>query len=181
MTHPIYYGSIEEHLFLIEQLAHASLSCISELHNSSETNKQENWQITAFELERSSYEAWLVTIVSDYLIQCATKTRIIQDSSDFTTDDEDYCPDREAYEAYSNIAISHAGNVQFSLREICNKIIHAKKFELIFLNEPEGKFTYWGGSCCLHGDLRGKPWHVEINLKKWVLAMRFYYENIKHL
>lgn len=181
MTHPIYYGSIEEHLFLIEQLAHASLSYISELYNTSETNKQESWQFTEFELEFSNYEDWLKPIISDYLIQCATKTRIIQDSSDFATDDEDYYPDREAYEKYSNIAISHTGNVRFSLREICNKIIHAKKFELTFLSESEGKYTYWGGSCCLHGDFRDKPWHVEINLKKWVLAMRFFLENIKQL
>lgn len=98
MTHPIYFSSIEEHLFLIEQLAHASLSCISELYNTCETKKQEDWHTTEFELEFLNYEDWLKPIVSDYLIQCAAKTRIIQDSSDFKTDDEHYCPDREAYE-----------------------------------------------------------------------------------
>ncbi len=181
MTHPIYYGSIEEHLFLIEQLAHASFSCVSELYNSSDTTKQESWQTTEFELDFLNYKEWLETTTSDYLIQCATKTRIIQDSSDFTAEDENYCPDREAYGKYLNIAICHVGNMQFSLREICNKVIHAKKFELMYQSEPEGNFTFWGGRCCLYGDFRGNPWHVEVNLKKWVLAMRYYYDLIKDL
>lgn len=179
MPHQIYYSSIEEHLFLIEQIAHASLPCIKELHASLNTKKDEEWITSDFDLAHMEYTDWLEKTISDYLIQCATRTRIIQDSmaGDF---EQGHDPDKEAYDLFEDVAICHEGKIRLSLRECCNKVIHAKRFELDFVSEEQYPFSYWNGKCQLRGDNRGQPWHIEINLKRWVLAMKHYYECLKH-
>lgn len=188
MSHIIYYASIEEHLFLLEQLAHGSQSTVRYLYETLDTKKTEDYSISEFELSLFGFEGfeygywdYLHKMVSDYLIQCATRTRIIQDISDLSTEDPSYCPDKEAFEAYSNVANLIEGCVALSLRECCNKIIHAKSLKLISASSTQGDFEYWNGACLLSGDQQGKPWKIELDIKKWVLAMRLYLSIIRHL
>jgi hypothetical protein len=182
--HPIYFSTVEEHLFLLEQLAYASFDCVKGLYEAHEEQSKEAKEmkmVSEFEIQFSDYQDHLITMVSDYLIQCAIRTRIIQDSNDFKTEDNNYCPDLEAYDRYDQIAICHEGNIKLSLRECSNKIIHATKYELVFLENKENQFSYWNGHCHLYGDYKNKSWHIEINIKNWVLAMRWFYEVIKEL
>ena len=135
-----------------------------------------------FDYELIRYLERLERLVSDYLIQCATRTRIMQDSwmaernSEY---DSDYCPDKEAYEKFSGVARCVQGKVKLSIREVCNKIIHATKFELEHVDPQHVGFKHWSGKCHLHGSQWGEPWHVELNVMQWGFALQHYYDVIE--
>lgn len=181
MSHQIYYGSIEEDLLLLEQVAHGSRAMVEYYESLFDTKKECEICLSEFEGGLIGYEGFLEASVSDYLIRCASRTRIIQDSNEFKTDDPEYCPDKESFERYSGVAKCIVGNVKLSIRECCNKIIHAKDVSLNFTALESGLGQYWNGICSLKGDMHGKPWHIEIDVKKWVLAMKFYYAVIVEL
>jgi len=183
MPHQIYYGSIEEDLLLFEQIVHGSRAMVEYYESVLDKKKESEITLSEFEYELIGYESFLEASVSDYLIRCASRTRIIQDSNEFKVDDSDgeYCPDKEAFERYPEVAKCLAGNVKLSIRECCNKIIHAKGVSLHYVALENGFGQYWDGICSLKGEMHGKPWHIEIDVKKWVLAMKFYYAVIVEL
>lgn len=175
MSHAISIQTVEEHIFLLGQLATAGKAYTHELITTFESARDDPIECTELDLERMRYHAHLESLVSDYLIQCATRTRIIQDTwpAEF---EEGYDPDKEAYERFTDIASCVTGKVRFSIREVCNKIIHATRFELKFEDFGQHGLKYWEGWCHLHGSHQGKPWHVELNVKKWAFALQYYYE-----
>lgn len=175
MSHAISIHSIEEHIFLLNQLATSSPIYVGELRANFVYEKADEWICSEFDYEFIRYQGQLASLVSDYLIQCATRTRIIQDSCKVEWD-EGYDPDKEAYEKFSEVANLIEGRVNFSIREICNKIIHTTKFELEYVDLDQEGFKYWSGKCHLHGSQNGKPWHVELNTIKWGFALQHYYD-----
>ncbi len=181
MSHQIYYGSIVEDLILLEQVAHGSRAMVEYYQSFLDTSKECDLSISEFEAELIDHEDFLQASVSDYLIKCATRTRIIQDTNKFKTEDPEYCPDKESFERHSGVAKCLNGKIKLSIRECCNKIIHAKDVNLTFLKLESGIGQYWNGVCALKGDMQGKPWHIEIDVKKWVLAMKHYYAVIVEL
>ncbi len=181
MSHQIYYGSIEEDLLLLEQIVHGSRAMVEYYQSVLDTSKERDISLSEFEGALIGYEGFLEASVSDYLIRCASRTRIIQDTNEFKTDDSEYSPDKESFERYSGVARCLDGKVKLSIRECCNKIIHAKDVSFIFVELESGIGRYWNGVCALKGDMHGKPWHIEIDVKKWVLAMKFYYAVIIEL
>ena len=175
MPHAISIHSVEEHIFLLNQLATSSLTYVGELRANFVYEKPEEWMCSEFEVEFMGYQGQLESLVSDYLIQCATRTRIIQDT--WKVDWEgDYDPDKEAYEKFIGVAKCIEGKVKLSIREICNKIIHTTRFELEYVDLEQEGFKYWNGKCHLHGSQRGEPWHVELNVKQWGFALQYYYQ-----
>lgn len=180
MSHPIYYSSIINEALLIEQLASASEKHILNLRGSFSTSKPESYSVSEFEIELSNYHEWLSDTVSCNLIQCATRTRVLQDSSDFSIEESDYCPDREAYEAFSNIVDAVDFNFKPSLRECCNKIIHATQYELELECSELGD-EYWTGVCKLKGKFGKKDWFIRLNTIQFCFALRYYISNVKHL
>lgn len=181
MAHLIEYASIEEHLFLLGQIAHASLPYVQDLHSVVDHEKNEVWRYTEFEIAHDDYKDWLRATVSNYLIQCATRTRIIQDMFAASREEGDYDSELEAYQRFEDVAICFEGKVSLSLRECCNKVIHATQVELDFIGLEQYGFTYWSGRCLLRGDNRGRDWAVQINLKRWVMAMQHYLDCLKQL
>ncbi|MGY4639073.1 hypothetical protein [Pseudomonas sp. TE24901] len=182
--HVISFSAVEENLFLLQQIAHGSYSTAKSLHDNFSVISPSLVEQTGLEMEMLSHQDFVKYFVGDYLIQCATKTRIIQDTYNFTIDNGDegvYCPDAEAYDRYPSVAHSPTEGVKLSMREICNKIIHAKRLEFEFVESQDYGFLYWSGMCRLFGELRGKPWQLNLDVKVWVLAMRHYYEVIRHL
>ena len=181
MSHIIYYSAIEDKLFLLEQLAHGSKETIQYYFKILRTKKNTDYEVTEFDLEMMRYKESIYSTVSDYLIQCATRTRIMQDMSDFSTDDPHYSPDNEAFNHFDNVAEVIDGKVNLSLRECCNKIIHAAQLELVFLKCENMNHEYWSGDVILLGKYNGINWKIRIDIKKWVLSMKYYLDTIKNL
>ncbi|HYX72828.1 MAG TPA: hypothetical protein VE732_08655, partial [Nitrososphaera sp.] len=72
MSHSVDIDGIHESIFLLQNLGFASRSFCKahHIHRDSETREDFGWDY---------YRGWLKSLVCDLLIQCATKTRIIQD------------------------------------------------------------------------------------------------------
>lgn len=182
--HVINYESVDEHLFLLEQLAHGSYPTVKSLYDRFGESGSTHVHETELYIEHARYKDWVGYLVSDYMVQCSTRTRVIQDSYNFNIDNGDegvYSPDAEAYERFHGVARSCKGDVKLSVRECCNKVIHAEKFELNFVVDADNRFEYWDGKCSLFGRIGKKEWHIEIDIKIWVLAMNWYYALIREL
>ena len=75
------------------------------------------------------YWGWIKGIVSDYLIDCAIKTRISQDYLSENENKIELNLVKADLESRKNLTIGivHEDDFELTLRESCNKIIHAKK------------------------------------------------------
>ncbi|MDN4127262.1 hypothetical protein [Pantoea ananatis] len=172
MSHPIYFQAISEKARELEQLCCAShnhltkFKSLQRIYNDSEL-------ITEYEMELYDYYDWLNYAVSDKLIQICTKVRVFQDSYKEEWD-EGYSPEVEAFEHFPTIAEVLEGTVNLSLRECCNKVIHALKFELIMLNSTDG-ISYWDGDIILSGTQAKRNWKIKVNVYKFCLSIRIYF------
>ncbi|MCU8133483.1 hypothetical protein M2H35_22075, partial [Vibrio vulnificus] len=181
MSHPIYYNSIVHEAYYIEQLASASANHVSKLSESYNTEKTEEYPVSEYEIEYASYVEWLIETVSSHLILCATRTRVLQDSYDFSIEDNpQYSPDLEAFEHFEQVAEVRKGSFKPSLRECCNKIIHATSYDLVFAKNESGS-EYWVGKCELKGSFNKKDWVIVLDATKFCFALRYYIDLIKHL
>jgi len=77
-------------------------------------------------------------------------------------------------EARANVDIGRfvAGRGTLSLRESCNKIVHATEARLQWVNVAgDESDEYWNGQYDLWGTNRGEQWQVELNIEAWCIAM----------
>ncbi|HIF9409098.1 TPA: hypothetical protein ACX6R8_000944 [Photobacterium damselae] len=187
MSHPIYFNKICNDAMFLEQLASGSKNYISTIQDIYQHDKKHDWEVTELDLVYEQYVAWLYENVSVLLIQCATQTRIYQDSYSnkydldlLEKDEEPYSSDKESYEYFSNVVEVISGKFSYSLRECCNKIIHANNFELEFISS-ENILKYWNGTCSLKGHFGKNDWHLKLDVFKFCCALKYFYDTEKYL
>lgn len=182
MSHPIYYASIINEIRYLEQLAVASKQFISVLGEAySKRGLDGTDETSPFSFEVMSYQDWLIETVSSSLISSATRIRVLQDSYDFSIEDNPgYSADIDSCENFKNIVKVENGNFKLSIRECCNKIIHATVYELEFQKDSDGT-EYWNGWCILKGEFQKKKWHIKLNIINFSFAVRHFIDCIKHL
>lgn len=180
MSHPIYYDSITNEARLLEQLAVTSKESISALQNIY-PEIEEPLMVTRFSSEIMEYKVWLIKTASSSLISCATRTRFLQDSYDFSIEhNPTYSTDKEAFDHILNIVEVKSGYFKHSIRACCNKIIHATSYDLEA--ELDSYDTeYWTGSCILSGKYNNKDWSIKLNAISLSVALRNYISIIKYL
>lgn len=171
MSHPIYFFAIEEQARNIEQLCCSSLTHLKKFKTLQHIYHDKRI-ITEYDIEHTRYVEWLSDTVSDKLLQICTKIRIFQDSYKYDWEPS-YFPEVEAFMRYPNIAEVIEGKITLSLRECCNKAIHALNFEIIMITSQDG-IEYWGGELILSGMHNKKSWRVKIDLYQFCLSIRFY-------
>lgn len=170
MSYIINFDELDGKLFLLQQLVLASENyCLQEMMGSNLDEGDGKLDV---------YWGWIKGIVSDYLIDCAIKTRIFQDylsenkmELDLTKVDLDARKNLE-------IGIIHKGNFELTLRESCNKIIHAKKSTPSWNEKPisDTIFKYWNGSFHLYGSKANQNWYLELRVGEWAKAMSIYHD-----
>ena len=171
MGHPIDFDSLESSLFVLQQIVLASESYCSQEMIGSELDLGDG--------NFDAYWGWIKGIVTERLIDCAIKTRIFQDflaESRYGLKSDLIKIDAQARKNLI-IGVVHEGSFELTLRETCNKIIHAKKSVPSWLEKPIGdmKIKYWDGCFHLHGTKESKVWHLELNVGNWARAMSRYY------
>jgi hypothetical protein len=168
MTHNIDFEGIEEKLFLIQKIVLGSCAYCEE--------RDIGRNIFPYgEAVWSDYSGRLHSLISSYAIECAVKTRMVQDFVMANCSDADLVAiDEESRDGFG-IGIVHTGKVNLTVRESCNKIIHATKVELSWseINHriSEKKIEYWNGGYNLHGRQAKHAWHIELNMQAWAVAM----------
>lgn len=181
MSHPIYFNKLCNDAMHLEQIVSASKAYVTSLHDYYFSEKEHDYEVSELDMAYDDYLIWLYENVSSLLIQCATQTRIYQDSylNDAEEEEEPYSSDKEAYEHMPQTVEVISGKFHHSLRECCNKIIHAETFDLEFVstsNTPK----YWSGKCVLKGKIGKNSWHIKMDILKFCLSLRYFYGIEKH-
>ncbi|HHB1596779.1 TPA: hypothetical protein ACN976_004992 [Vibrio campbellii] len=179
MSHPIYFNKICNDAMFLEQVVSGSETYVVSLHKEYFVEKKYDYECTDLDLAYDEYFGWLYENVSSLLIQCATQTRIYQDTYVDNDDEDLHSSDKEAYEHITDIVELISGKFSPSLRECCNKIIHAETFELELISTNESP-KYWNGKCSLKGRLGNNCWHIKMDILKFCFAIRYFYSLENH-
>jgi|RhiMetdeSRZDD1v2_1073273.scaffolds.fasta_scaffold167143_2 hypothetical protein len=174
MSHAIDLEGLYEKLFLLQHIAHGSLShCRSakvvledpDFDPEFDPNFKTIWSLTK-------------TLVSNYLIECAVKLRMIQEfcAKHFEADDLNMLEER----AMTDLLIGRIvqGTFRLTIREASNKIIHATSATVDFAPSATEAppVLYWHGLCNLRGHHGRAPWHLELDVAQWARAVIRYLE-----
>ena len=175
MSHSLDFVGLNERLFLLRHLIAG---------NKEFSRRQQHYQGTksdAFE-DWDNYAGRLRYLVSNDLIEIAAKLRVIQDtaaeqvSANILRELDIECMNGKS------IGTVLGGDVTLTLRESCNKIIHATSFNLVFQNArstvPRHLYTYWNGICQLAGSHSGRPWRIALDVYRWADAMDWFLEEL---
>lgn len=170
---PHYYDldGVVQRLFVLRHMSYGSMEyCSSEsVHRMNETDA---W---------SNYLGHLKSVVSESTIDAAVKLRMVQD---FLKADEQEI-DLEALDAQAREGISigqvRLGEWTLSLRESCNKIIHATEARLCWKEQKANDVSieFWTGGYLLSGSKGNEPWEVELSLAGWSTAMISFLEDLQ--
>jgi len=164
MSHQLGLDSVYEKLVLLEHFAFGSQQYCSARLIGSEDDQGDG--------ELDKYWGWLKGIVSSYLIECAVRVRMLQD----TVRGEDATQlARLDKQAASNLTIGTIveGDFRLSLRETCNKIIHAQKAVPEWRLTVNGGTQYksWSGDYSLLGAKGARDWELRLHVAPWAHAM----------
>lgn len=172
MAHVLDLTGANERLFLLRQLVAGSRAyCKREglSERDDELYGGEDW---------ANYWGRLQFLVSKFILDAATSFRICQDT----------LRKRRSAAALSEIDATFGsslgevivGGFALTLRESCNKIIHATDFALesatARTGNPPRRYNYWSGACHLKGVYGKRKWHVALVVYDWCDAVDSYFE-----
>jgi len=175
MSHSLDFAGLNQRLFLLRHFiaGNKEFSRRERQYQGTQTSPSEDWD---------NYSRRLRYFVSNDLIEIAAKFRVIQDTV-ATQVGTDYllALDKESMQG-KNIGAVLSGELELTLRESCNKIIHASTFNLVFENArstvPKHLYSFWNGVCQLSGVQSKKPWRVALNVYRWADAMDYFLEEL---
>ncbi len=168
MSHAIDFDGISERLFVLQHLVHGSQAyCAGEGITAEMLEDDEPFQ---------NAWGWTKALTSNYLIECAIKLRMVHD----------YCSKQADASAIQDLEKQAAGSVSIgrilkgsfplTVREACNKIIHATHATISFVPSSNSKppTLSWDGLYNLYGSQGARDWHLELDVARWAnVASRF--------
>lgn len=167
MPHTLNIDGVSENAFDLQMLVHSSKSFCATHHVAwgEESPGEFDWEY---------YFGWLKSSLCEKLIRSAITLRMLQDI--LAADDMQESTDLENYQADSidgiQLGTIHEGSFRLSLREMCNKIIHANDTQLDW--HDDNGFQWWTGSVFLFGTKRGAEWKLELNVESFAMAANRY-------
>lgn len=174
MTHSFGFEGVSEKLFVLQQLQAASrVYCRNAgICRDSYPYGHDDW---------CDYEHKIKRIVSGYMIEIAAKVRIFQDS--MSSQIHPLIFERADKYALEDVPLGkvHSGTFKLSVREACNKIIHATRVELHYVtrnHKTQSAYTHWSGAVNLFGEKANKPWHLELDATAWCVSIDTYLDHI---
>jgi hypothetical protein len=137
-----------------------------------EKNRVSRFDSNVHDYEWWEYSGLLKSIVSNTTIESAIKIRMLQDF----VKTEDDAVDLSILDnvACDGVHIGHSvgEGKQLTLRESCNKIVHATEARLQWVMSQQVADTeFWNGWYNLWGENRSTPWEVTLNIVEWCIAM----------
>ena len=175
MTHSLDFFGISEKLFVLRQLAFASREYCKEesIYKGSRYYADDDWK---------DYEWRIRKLVGSYMIEIAAKSRLLEDAIKLTARPSLLRELDEETRRHYRIGDVLAGKVDLTLRESCNKILHASHTYLAWKNSrvkhPYKPYTYWIGGYGLKGSRGGNAWEVVIAVPEWCLAVENYLDQL---
>lgn len=175
MTHSLDFVGINKKLFLLRHLiaGNKEFSRREQHYQGTQAEPSEDW---------AHYAARLRYIVSNDLIEIAAKFRVMQDTASMQLSVASLGELDRSCLGNKGVGTVLEGEVELTLRESCNKIIHATKFQLIFQNArstvPRHLYSYWNGVCQFSGSQGKKNWRIALDVYRWADAMDCFLEEL---
>ncbi|MBN3817104.1 hypothetical protein G3N57_11020 [Paraburkholderia sp. Se-20369] len=169
MSHAIDLLSLREKLFVLQHISHGSEKYCQDVGLVVEDDLYDR----NFDPNYKTVWADTKVLVSNYLIECAVKLRMLQEFCEKSDDRSKIAA--LGKQAVGDLPIGRVldGSFQLSIREASNKIIHATSCDLYF-KESQAAVIYWQGTCNLKGSLGKESWHLELHVANWGLAVQRY-------
>jgi len=167
MSHYFDLFGIYRQIFRLNHLAHGSKQYAKQHRlEKGELDDQSDWSI---------YIHHLRNILSSDLIELAAKVRIGQDAMIASLGiDKVRVMDTDARIGVSIGAVI-SGGFDLTLRESCNKIIHAKKFDIHIARGRSTShnfcYNFWDGNCTIEGSRQNNAWSLKLDVSNWCDAM----------
>jgi hypothetical protein len=175
MSHSLDFVGLNERLFHLRHFVagNKEFSRREQHYQGTRSEPSEDW---------SNYASRLRYFVSNDLIEIAAKVRVVQDTAASQVS-AIWLKDLDAEAAaLKPIGTVLGGNVQLSLRESCNKIIHASTFALVFENArstvTKYNYSFWNGICHLSGEQSKKHWRIALDVYRWADALDYFLEEL---
>ena len=165
MPHIVDIDGIHESLFLLQNLCLAS-EPFCKLHQIGRYAEQSG------EFEWDYYFGWLKSLLCNHMIQCAIKMRILRDLLGEYDEDVDFAKIDE--DALKGLTIGRflVGNERLTVREACNKIIHATDVTLHWKDiSKKDETEYWTGVVWLEGTKGRNKWKLELRVGEFCRAL----------
>lgn len=164
MPHLIDFDGLESDLFVLQHAAYGSRAFCEkfDLHSDCYGKDFEWWE----------YKGILKTYVSNKIIEAAIKVRMLQDFAKH--DDSDIDLKKLDADARKGLSIGSINGLStpLSLRESCNKIVHATEARMQWVSsEAKPEVEYWDGVYELFGENKGVGWQVDLNIPEWCTCM----------
>lgn len=103
---------------------------------------------------------FLLEETSRILLQCSTILRMLDDESEADREERD--------PFFCGILESQTGVVKLSLREACNKIIHARQINFDEEPESESGSSYFKPQVYLYGTQSNSHWKATVDLREYL-------------
>ena len=175
MSHSLDCVGLKKKLFLTRHLVAGTKEyCRREhLYQGTQAPKSVGWDL---------YSEQLCHIVSDELIEISAKFRVIQDTTADKLPSQYFRQLDEKCQRIRNIGTVLFGDFDLTLRESCNKVIHATRFDLVFQNErsvqPQHLYSFWNGICQISGIYQRTQWKVALDVYRWSDSMNQFLEEL---
>jgi hypothetical protein len=115
------------------------------------------------------YWGWVKGIVSAYTLECGVRLRVLLDTVAGRPEADKIAGLDVA--ARSGLVLGRVvdGEFELTLRETCNKIIHARKAIPVWATGIEGdvQFKYWSGDYELSGTKGDESWRLLLHVAPW--------------
>lgn len=176
MTHSIDFDSIEARLFALHHVALGSKAFCDRLKISRDPHSTEDY-------EWHEYVGQLKALVSATMIDAAIKVRMLQDFA--KVEDQDLDIEDLQMQALAGLKIGDLNVIGqgLSIRESCNKVIHATSSNHVWesVEGMDRSFEYWTGVCRFNGcSQSGREWTASIIVPDWCTAMRRFLIGFQH-
>lgn len=165
MSHSIDLGAVAEKLVLLQHFAYGSDQYCRERLTGSEHDVGNG--------ALDEYWSWVKGLVSGYTLECCIRLRVLLDTiADKPGADKIAALDASAR---SGLVIGQiiTGRFDLTLREICNKVIHAKKVIPVWATGAKKgiEFTYWSGDYDLSGTKGNEDWQLILHIAPWAKSV----------
>ncbi|KPL74142.1 hypothetical protein ADN00_14170 [Ornatilinea apprima] len=172
MSHQLNLESVIEKLVLLQHFAHGSKEYCRERLAGSEKD--------IGDAEFDDYWVWAKGLVSSYILECSIRVRVLLDTVSDKPEAKEIA--KIDIESISGLTLGKVvkGDFDLSIRESCNKIIHAKKVFPVWQNafEKDVEFRYWSGEFNLIGTKGKDEWEVILHIASWARAVEKFLTNI---
>jgi hypothetical protein len=156
MPHSIRIDDAKEHIFILRNLAYAA----KEYARQHVLTVEPGIALS----DHATYFPWITEIVGDRLLDVAMIARIAYDVG--RDECEEYGPNKWDEEAMKECVKDQLSisDIRPSIREVCNKIIHAKSIRMVRVSCDGGKTEEWNGRVQISGDKGKVSWLCEFFL-----------------